>query len=38
MTEEVLPPSEVPLPAALPLLLSGAGALGFFSRRKKKAA
>lgn len=38
ITEEVLPPSEVPIPAALPLLLSGVGALGFFSRKKRKAA
>lgn len=30
--------SEVPIPAALPLLLSGLGAMGFASRRKKKAA
>lgn len=38
ITEEVLPPSEVPLPAALPLLISGVGALGFLSRKKRKAA
>ncbi|WP_425411087.1 VPLPA-CTERM sorting domain-containing protein [Hyphococcus sp.] len=30
--------AEVPVPAALPLLLTGLGALGFAGRRKKKAA
>ena len=32
------PPSVVPLPAALPMLLAGIGGLGFLGRRKKKAA
>ncbi|PQA88623.1 VPLPA-CTERM sorting domain-containing protein [Hyphococcus luteus] len=32
------PISEVPLPAALPLFLMGAGALGFHGRRKRKTA
>jgi len=30
-------PSEVPLPAALPLFLAGLGATGFLGRRKKRA-
>ena len=39
ITEDVAdPPSEVPVPAALPLLTSGLGALGFFGRKKRKAA
>ena len=35
---EAMEISDVPIPAALPLLLSGLAGLGFASRRKKKAA
>lgn len=37
MESKVLPP-EVPLPAALPLLATAFGGMGFVARRKKKAA
>jgi type IV pilus assembly protein PilY1 len=35
---EALPPPEVPVPAALPLFLTGAAAFGFMRRRRKSAA
>jgi PEP-CTERM motif len=35
---EMLPPSEVPLPAALPLFLMGAAGLGFAGKRKRRLA
>lgn len=34
LEEEVLPPSEVPLPAGLPLMLAGLGAFGYMRRRQ----
>lgn len=35
--EDVVPPSEIPLPAALPLMAMGLGGLGFWSARRRKA-
>ena len=38
ITEDIVDDmSEIPVPAALPLMLSGLAGLGFFSRRKRKA-
>lgn len=34
--QEIEPPSEIPLPAALPLFATGLGALGFIGWRRKK--
>lgn len=34
ITEDVLPPSMVPLPASLPLMMAGVGVLGLLRRRK----